>query len=304
MESKMQFIKQQCWSVKNWLVNFRWRLIVWKEQIYRICLGADNNRPTIVTFTGGMGAQIISAAIYFSMKDAGRSVYADLSYFDRPESIAVVGKTGDCSHWSWQLEPFGLSASSFEISSNCIKQKANILQDGDIRKADLALAALTHPDIHQFFRIPNGISDILPMEFEEGFLCMHIRRGDYVNVASHLVVDDEFINLARKFSGLVDSIVIISDSPIEPSFRNVVSSMFKLASFLDNTDAYTAHRVMRNSRILICSNSQFSLTAAALNPDALVLVPIQWFGGGHRRFEATVNSRCSFQIMENKSAMS
>jgi len=92
----MRFIKQQYWNVKNWLVNFRWRLIVWKEQIYCICLGANNNnKPTIVTFTGGMGAQIISAAIYFSMKNSGRPVYAVLSYFDRPESIAVVGKTGD-----------------------------------------------------------------------------------------------------------------------------------------------------------------------------------------------------------------
>jgi hypothetical protein len=62
-----------------------------------------------VTFTGGMGAQMISAAIYLSMKNDGLPVYADLSYFDKPESVAAAGKPGDCSHWSWQLDTFAPS---------------------------------------------------------------------------------------------------------------------------------------------------------------------------------------------------
>lgn len=41
----------------------------------------------VVTVTGGMGAQIISAAVYFSLRNEGRTVYADLSYFDKAERI-------------------------------------------------------------------------------------------------------------------------------------------------------------------------------------------------------------------------
>lgn len=258
---------------------------------------SGKNTPTIVTFTGGMGAQIISAAAYFSMKNAGRTVYADLSYFDKPESVAVVGKTGDCSHWSWQLEPFGLSPASFDTSSDLTKRNADILQDGS-QKLDLGLKALAQPDVQMFFGIPVGVSDVLPTKYVEGFLCMHVRRGDYVNVASHLVADGEFIGLARKFSGLVNCAVVISDSPIGPDFRNAVASYFKEVSFMDNTDAYTAHRIMRSARILICSNSQFSLIAAALNPNALALIPKQWFGDGDRYIETSIHARCTFQIMK------
>ncbi len=261
----------------------------------------DQNKPTVVTFTGGMGAQIISAAVYFSMKNAGHSVYADLSYFDKPESVAIVGKAGGCSHWSWQLEPFGLHHTSFDTSPDLTKRNADILQDGP-QKLVLGLKALVQNDVQKFFRVPIDVSDVLPEEYTAGYLCMHVRRGDYVNVASHLVADEEFIGLARKFSGLINCAVVISDSPIGPDFRNAVASCFKEVCFLDNTDAYTAHCIMRGSRILICSNSQFSLIAAALNPDALVLIPKQWFGDRDRHIEAPIHSLCLFEIMENGGA--
>lgn len=253
--------------------------------------------PTVVTFTGGMGAQMISAAIYFSMKNSGQAVYADLTYFDKPENVAVAGNPGDCSHWSWQLDKFGLTPLSFETSPNLTKKNSKILHDGP-EKLGLGLNALVQPEIQNYFRIPPGVEDILPREFAKGFLCMHVRRGDYVNVASHLVADSEFINLARKLTGLTDNLVVISDSPISPEFRNSVSSNFKHVSFQDNTDAFIAHRIMRNARILICSNSQFSLIAALLNPQALVLIPKQWFGENDRHIEASIHSRSSFQIME------
>lgn len=224
---------------------------------------ADKNRPTVVTFTGGMGAQIISAAIYFSIRSAGRPVYADLSYFDKPENVAIAGKPGDCSHWSWALEPFGLSLASFDVSPGLTKRNADILQDGP-RKLEFGLKALAEPRVQKSFGIPVGTNDVLPGQFADGFLCIHVRRGDYVNVASHLVADSEFIGLAGKISGLVNNIAVLSDSPIDQNFRNALPSYFKEASFLDNTDAYTAHRIMRNARILICSNSQFSLVLPRL----------------------------------------
>lgn len=262
---------------------------------------ADIIRPTVVTFTGGMGAQIISAAIYFSMRNAGQPVYADLSYFDKPESVAVAGKARDCSHWSWQLEPFSLSPASFDTPPHPTQRNSYILQDGP-RKLELGLKALAQSEIQRFFEIPVGVGDVLSEKFADGFLCMHVRRGDYVNVASHQVPDGEFIELAKKFSGLVNYVVVISDSPISPGFRDAMSSCFKEVSFLDNTDAYTAHRIMRNARVLICSNSQFSLIAAALNPNALVLIPKQWFGDNDRHIEAPIHSRCLFQIMKNGGA--
>jgi hypothetical protein len=256
-------------------------------------------KPTVVTFTGGMGAQIISAAIYFLIKNTGQAVYADLSYFDKPATVAIAGNAGDCSHWSWQLGHFGLLPEAFQTSDKLDKRNSNILNDGP-QKLELGLKALSQSEIKNLFKIPDGSNDLPMGEGGTGdFLCMHVRRGDYVNVASHLIADSEFLNVIRKFSGFVNKAVVLSDSPIESDFKSEVTSYFPVVHFLDNTDAFIAHRIMRTARILICSNSQFSLTAAVLNQNALVVIPKQWFGSNDRSIEAPIHACSKFQIMDN-----
>ena len=251
--------------------------------------------PAVISFTGGMGAQIISASIYFAKLHAGRAAYADMSYFHAPESIATVDKPGDCSHWAWQLAPFGIQPDSFAVPTKEALKKAHVLHDGP-RKLELGLEALALPQVQQHFALPEA-EDTLPSGLADGYLCMHIRRGDYVNVASHLVPDKEFVRIAAKFSGLTPHVVVLSDSPIGPALRAEVSALYQCAVFLDNTNAFTAHRIMRGSRILVCSNSQFSLIAALLNPSALVVIPRQWFDGKDRAIEAPLHARCTFQIL-------
>jgi hypothetical protein len=114
-----------------------------------------------------------------------------------------------------------------------------------------------------------------------------------------LIAEDEFARLVRKFSDLVRAAVVISDSPIEAGLKASVSSRFENAAYLDRIDPFSAHRVMRCARVLICSNSTFSLTAAALNPKVLALIPRQWYGGADRDLEAAIHARCQFQIFEN-----
>lgn len=260
--------------------------------------GAQTGRSaiTVITFTGGMGAQIISAAIYLSMKEAGQAVYADLSYFDRDVHLATPGKQGDCSHWPWQLDVFGLHRTSFETLQGYSKREVNLIEDGR-EKLSLALKAMVQPEVQKYFAVPGNVDDILPPGTDPVYLCVHVRRGDYVNVASHLVSDSEFVGLSAKFAGLVKSIVIVSDSPLEPAFRQQVSAGFEQAVFLDDIDAFGTHRVMRNARILVCSNSQFSLIGAMMNHQALAIMPKQWFGESHRALEEPINEVCDFQIL-------
>lgn len=250
----------------------------------------------MVTFTGGMGAQVISAAIYFSMKRAGQAVYADLSYFDEPESVAQAGQDGRCSHWAWQLNLFGLTPAAFETNPALTRRNANYLVDGP-QKLDQALKALRQPEVREHFKVPVGLDDVLPDWGADKYLCIHVRRGDYVNVASHLVSDEEFIAQAGKFARLVDRVVVLSDSPLSETFRAAIAAQFAQARFLAQTDVESAHRVMRQASILICSNSQFSLIAAALNPQALALIPKRWFGDNDQAIEAPLHARCAFQIL-------
>ena len=260
---------------------------------------AKPSGPLVVSFTGGMGAQIISAAIYFAKRQAGEPVYADLSYFDIPESVATVGKAGDCSHWAWQLTPFGLTLDSFELAPPVTPAQRSVLHDGP-QKMKLGLQALAQPAVQQCFTLPNSAEDILPASFANGYLCIHIRRGDYVNVASHLVQDGDFVHIAGQFSGLLPHAAVLSDSPITSDLRAAISAHYLESVFLDNTDAFTAHRVMRGARVLVCSNSQFSLIAAALNTKALVVIPNKWFEGSDREIENAFNSQCAFQIFSRK----
>lgn len=258
------------------------------------------SRVPVVTFTGGMGAQVISAAIYFALRNEGREVYADLSYFGRAERIAVVGNKGEVSHWSWQLDPFGLPLASFETMPHLPKRKIDLIEDGT-RKLELGLKSLQQDEVRRRFPLPQIMENILPAEFSRGYLCIHVRRGDYVNVSSHLVSDDEFIRLAGKFEGIVRHVVVVSDSPIGTEFRESISAGYEQAVFLDNIDALTTHGLMRRARILICSNSQFNLIAALLNPQALVLLPRKWFGEAQKAIEILVHDACDFQALNSPS---
>lgn len=261
-------------------------------------LSSNKDRPAVVTFTGGMGAQVISAAIYFSLRKQGREVYADLSYFNRTERVAAVGEKGVVSHWSWQLEPFGLTLASFETASGLASNQVDLIEDGP-KKLELGLKGLREAEVQGHFAIKGGVEDILPVEFAPGYLCVHVRRGDYVNVGSDLVSDDKFVELASKLAVFARNLVVVSDSPIEVGFRRRIAAGYERAVFLDDIDAFTTHRVMRGARILICSNSQFSLIAALLNSQGLVFFPKRWFVPGQQAIEQLIHESCEFQILDS-----
>lgn len=252
---------------------------------------------TIVSFSGGMGAQIISAAIYYMLRERGQTVLADMRYFDQKTHLAVVGNAGELSLWPWQLDCFGIKRDDFETSPNTKASKADQrIDDGEL-KLRLGIEALRLPQIRAKFPIPAGVEDILGAEFPTHYLCMHIRRGDYVNVASHLVADAQFIAIAGNYSPLVRNAVIVSDSPIAPALRERLSEQFSRIAFMDGITAFETHRLMRQARVLIGSNSQFSLIAALLNTDGMVVLPRQWFGKGLEDLENAVRDVCDFQIL-------
>ena len=264
--------------------------------LIRLFLSYFHKRKVVITFTGGMGAQIISAAIYFLLREKGCIVYADLSYFDKKEHVAIVGKTGDISHWSWQLNAFGLTLDSFDKAPNFTKIGFELIADGP-KKMALGFDALSQIAIQEKFAILSEVDDILPSDFSSPYMCIHVRRGDYVNVASHMIADYEFIDMARKFSGLIHKVVVVSDSPIDKEFRREIQLSYERVVFLDGVDAFTSHRVMRASRIFIGSNSQFSLIAALLNSRALVVMPKQWFGIDYQGMKDPAHHKCNFQIL-------
>lgn len=261
----------------------------------------------IISFTGGMGAQILSAAILFHLKLKGYSVKADLDYFKKDLHVATTGNKGEISHWDWQLDDYGLTLDVIKKlghHTKCKEADIYYLPDGHL-KMRLAMQALNVVEVKEQFRMPqidklsSSCQEIQSLfANQESYICIHIRRGDYVNVASHIVSDDAFILLAKKFKHLVDLIVIVSDSLLGEDFKDRVRLQFRQAVFLDNSvvSPFLTHCVMRNSSVLVCSNSQYSLSAGVLN-EGLVVIPKLWLGFGNEKLKVEIEKLSDFSVL-------
>jgi hypothetical protein len=258
----------------------------------------------IVTFTGGLGAQIFSAAIYYYLKGKGRAVYADLDYFKQPAKKATVGNKGEISHWNYELGEYGLPLESFstkKFEKTFFKRNMpHVIQDG-AEKMELAIEALRQQDVKKAFPIKQSVAEeCRNITAGHEYLCIHIRRGDYVNVASHLVDDMDFVNLAKSLSRFVPAVVVISDSEIPSLAKESLSGLFKYCSFVVGGNLHTAHALIRQANYLVCSNSQFSLSAALLNEVAQqAFVPTKWFGDADSAIQMPINALCRFQVLGN-----
>ncbi len=267
----------------------------------------SKSKLLIISFTGGMGAQILSAGILFHLKSKGYAVKADLDYFKKDCHVATIGNKGEVSHWDWQLDDYGLTIEKIKSYGEQLYHRnadTYYLPDGQL-KARLAMLALRDIEVKKQFKMPQIdkiVSSCPELQLlytsQQPYICIHIRRGDYVNVASHIVSNDEFVQLAEKFKNLVNSVVVVSDSLLGDEFKDQLRLQFRRAVFLDGSivSPFVTHCVMRNSNILVCSNSQYSLTAGVLN-EGLVIIPKVWLGPGHEKLEAEIEKLYDFAVL-------
>lgn len=260
-----------------------------KHVVYKIVrsivslFGISKARPVVISFTGGMGAQLISAAIYLDLKYQGYDVYADFRYFEEK-----IHPRLEYSLWGWQLDCFGLTMRNFKRYDiqNLRLISAMHVKDGPI-KTRLVLEAIEKTHVlnalnsytKEFKELAADFIHRTPL-LSGAYACVHLRRGDYLKVASYVVPEDHFLEVLYKIRNLVGNLVIISDSPVSSKFKEAVNNTFNSTIFYDSNqiDFALSHYIMKSAKILICSNSQFSWTAGKLSK-GLVLVPNKWFGG-------------------------
>ena len=243
----------------------------------------------------------MSTAIYFYFKTKGYNVIADLSYFDSKHRIAIPGINGEMSHWKWEMTCYGISKDNFDIGTN-VFHNMPLLSDGVV-KHKLGVNALKSSTIKNFLDIEKN--DTFSEQYRksellgEQYLCLHVRRGDYLNVASHVISNESLDNIASQFSSLVDSILILSDSPVDINqFKSIVLKFENRIHIIDtDTDPVFSHSLMRNASILICSNSQFSLSAGLLSR-GLVVIPKTWHSPKFKRLNQKINEMTEFSIVK------
>ncbi len=228
----------------------------------------------IISFTGGLGAQIISAAAYHNLlSNHTEPIGAYFGYFQTPFHLATPGIKNDMSHWKWELGCYGIEMWDFLQPSG---EYVDVVWDGP-EKLNLGMDGLIQPNIANKFAIGNDVFDYKKQMFgDKSFACMHIRRGDYVNVASFIVSDYSFIRMIAKICKFVDNLLVVSDSPLSNVMIEQLNKLDVNSIAAIGGNPHMVHGLMRLSDILICSNSQFSLTAAALRDDmSLTLYPAQ-----------------------------
>jgi hypothetical protein len=245
----------------------------------------------------------MSAATYWYLQEQGKEVKADMSYFHERPFETRPTMVGGISYWPWNLDFLGIPQDSFLQSHNLVSDGSHFFTVGDnFQKFEIALKALATPSIKVKFKsgdFEGSIKRCLPIEFgdQKGYAAIHIRRGDYLNVASHIVSDRTFISTLESVSRILDRCVLISDSPIPLGLRKQAQIKFETVVFLDSPNILEtdAHLVMQQAKFLVTSNSQYSLTAALLGHGVSV-VPKVWFSG-EPGFSKAINGLGDYQLL-------
>ncbi len=243
------------------------------------------NNKIIIEISGGLGAQIFCYALKLKYELLGYEVYCDISYFNKTPLNANFG--GGVSIFPWALDYYGYKISELKILNinqikKVVQKKFNIYKDlyldGSYQTSCVAYDALSTID-SKYFQIKEDdleeTNKILGNKSETGIV--HIRRGDYLNVASRLVSDDSYIsgcNLLSKMN--CKRIILVSDDPINLNFYrdNINSNIF--VEKYESNNIYLTHAIIRSASYVITANSQFSMSSALLNKKAIIITPRFW----------------------------
>tara|TARA_B100000579_G_C22748090_1_gene812605 strand:- start:79 stop:903 length:825 start_codon:yes stop_codon:yes gene_type:complete len=237
-----------------------------------------------VTFSGGLGNQILSLLAYKYLQQSGRNISADLSYFE-DKNYQEKLKKKNLSVFNWELDKYAdIKLKDFSKPRNKYRKSLFTIKDG-YAKLFFSLQSSKNSDLIESIGfvdsntyLPNHISGL------EKYICVHIRKGDYLKVASHLIKSQELINIAIKFSNVIENLVILSDGNLESHVQYELNrSSFKNINILVGGDPTVAHSIMRSSKLLICTNSQFSLSAGIIEKMP-ILLPKKWYGFGKNYF--------------------
>lgn len=176
-----------------------------------------------ISFTGGYGAQIISTAAYYYLQKNNNKVGADFVYFNNPPHHATPGILNEISQWKWEMDNFGIEIKDFYQPS--LKEKYDIVYDGP-EKMSLGFSGLRENQISTKFNISSLANSYRKEVFDdEKYACVHIRRGDYLNVASYIIEDEVFLRVIKKISELVKNLLIVSDTSLN---SNTIFELSKL----------------------------------------------------------------------------
>lgn len=131
--------------------------------------------------------------------------------------------------------------------------------------------------------VKNYLDEKNDSEIKTNQLAIHVRRGDYLNLAHQLhgaLHGDYFLAATKSIieHKKIDKIAIFSDSINQVMEESWVGLLPDIEiEFSQNSDPWESLLEMSSFETIICSNSTFSWWAAFLNKNKTIVLPDHWF---------------------------
>jgi len=254
----------------------------------------------LIKIEGGLGSQLIGAFSYyfFSSTSEYSKVLVDDSYFD----ITDPSKSSDLSFWNWELDRYGLQRLNFSRPRGISKVVCKFLKPIEF-KADVDFWYFVKSNLKSKFPIDRKSVNVFLENSQvlSDYGCLHIRRGDYVRVASKLISHEEYLSLLAKITDCLPvQMIVFSDELILEEWKvKYRHSLGEKTIFItdDSLEPGLIHDVMRLSKVLITANSTFSFTAGILaDSNSVVYSPINFYGPEQSNMENNFRTAGRFVV--------
>jgi len=239
-----------------------------------------------VLIEGGLGSQLLTYIEFSEKRAVSPKIRCNTEYFSIPESK----KSANLSYWRWELDSYGISRDSLNPYSEKLSKLQRIICEEKKFQSKQFLANWSVETSFKYKSIfpidpkkTDRIKEIVLGDIATEYSVVHVRRGDYLYLASHLVPLQTYLKFISQITKeLPKKLVFISDSEFSNDEKRAITNTLQTFSinFLDSK-IYTGreiHDFMRMASFLICANSTFSFSAGLLACESSkVYFPVQFY---------------------------
>lgn len=224
----------------------------------------------LVDIEGGLGSQILGVISFWERQErfGVEKAKCDITYFSTRNRESL---------WNWELDQYQIGLielKKFESAGfkNILRMKSDFLSDLELNANYWIEVRKKYLDRFEFDskQVNTFREEIIGLEIKKSYGVVHIRRGDYLQVASKVINFDEYLNLLLTLRELIPKdLLIVSDSQLHVKEKEKLSSHFgenHNLVFLDDPqlNPFLIHCILREADVLVTSNSTFSFSAALL----------------------------------------
>jgi hypothetical protein len=255
--------------------------------------------PKTIVIDGGLGSQILGWIKYqITLETNSKSkVRLDTTYFYNQYRKNITPLT---TLFEWELDQYGINLT--EQKKNRFLEYFKFSYDQQAKLEKNLFELMKAKNWSSYFPLSIATESLKnDLGIMSEYCVVHLRRGDYLKVATRVLGVGEVLQLLCKIQHLIPrDVVLISDSELETgNFEEVKRCLpRKNIQLLVGRDPHAVHGLMRESSLLIASNSTFSLSAGlTMSRGGVVIFPKDFHGPKRKRINANFNELADWNIL-------